>query len=114
MDSGPRPILSTPGEVAGLAFSTLVVGSALYALTLVAGPLPGYRTALAGAGLIGWCYCDGILGQLHWGLASLEGLLRLRLALEWTALLFNLFPQRGGAGPRQCFPVSFPGRHPAV
>jgi hypothetical protein len=32
MDSGPRPILSTLGEVVGLAFSTLVVGDALYAL----------------------------------------------------------------------------------
>jgi hypothetical protein len=32
MDSGPRPILSTLGKVVGLAFSTLVVGGALYAL----------------------------------------------------------------------------------
>ena len=35
-----------------------------------------------------WCYCDGMVGRLNWGLAALEALLRLRLALAWFDFLF--------------------------
>ena len=42
---------------------------------------------VTGAALLVWCYCDGMVGRLSWGLAALEALLRLRLALVWDDFL---------------------------
>jgi hypothetical protein len=79
-----------------LALSTSLVGCVLFALVPEAQPPAGRHTAAAGAALVVWCYCDGLVGRMSWGLAALEGLLRLRLALEWTALLLDAFGPRGG------------------
>jgi hypothetical protein len=54
------------------------------------GPPPRQVWATAAA-LVVWSYCDGFFGRLHWGLAALEGLLLLKLALNWTALLLEAF-----------------------
>ena len=82
--------------MAGLAFSTLMVGVVLFALTPAAQPPLGRHVAATGAALVVWCYCDGLIGRMDWGLAALEGLLRLRLAMEWAALLSGAFGPRDG------------------
>ena len=51
----------------------------------------GYQVAAAGAALVVWCYCDGIVGRLSLGFAALGGLLRLRVALGWTMLFLKAF-----------------------
>jgi hypothetical protein len=82
--------------MAGLAFSTLMVGIVLFALAPAAQLPLGRHVAAAGAALVVWCYCDGLVGRTDWGLAALEGLLRLRLAMEWAALLLDAFGPRDG------------------
>jgi hypothetical protein len=47
------------------------------------------HTVATGAALLVWCYCDGMVGRQSWGLAALEALLRLRLALAWVEFLFD-------------------------
>ncbi len=73
-------------ETAALTLSTLVIGAVLFALPPFAEPPLGYQVAATGAALVVWCYCDGIVGRLSLGLAALEGLLRLKIALAWTML----------------------------
>ena len=55
----------------------------------------GYQVAAAGAALVVWCYCDGIVGRLSLGLAALEGLLRLKIALGWTMLFLEAYGPHG-------------------
>jgi hypothetical protein len=57
-----------------------------------AAALPAGLGRRGGAG--GRSYCDGFFGRLHWGLAALEGMLLLKLALNWTALLLEAFGAR--------------------
>ncbi len=73
-------------ETADLTLSTLVIGAVLFALPPFAEPPLGYQVAATGAALVVWCYCDGIVGRLSLGLAALEGLLRLKIALAWAML----------------------------
>jgi hypothetical protein len=37
-----------------------------------------------------------MVGRLCWGLAALEGLLRLRLVLTWVAFLFDVLKPDAG------------------
>jgi hypothetical protein len=46
--------------------------------------------------LLAWCYCDGMVGRLCWGLAAIEALLRLRLALAWIELLHDVVVPHAG------------------
>jgi hypothetical protein len=87
---GPRWLFPRPREIAELALSTLAIGAVLVALPPTAEPPLGHQVVAAGALLVVWCYCDGIVGRLHLGLAALEGLLRLKLALHWTMLLLDV------------------------
>jgi hypothetical protein len=75
-------------DAARLGLSTLSVGVVLYALAPGSRPAIGHAIA-AGVALLLWCYCDGMIGRLDWGLAALEALLRLRLALAWVEVLFE-------------------------
>ncbi len=87
---------SMPREALGLAFSTLVVGAALFALPpFGAAPLP-HQVSFAAALLVLWSFTDGTVGRLHWGLAVIEGLLRLRVSLSWVALLIEVFSRPAG------------------
>ncbi len=54
-----------------------------------AGQPPIDHTIATGAALLVWCYCDGMVGRLNWGVAALAALLRLRLALAWVDFLFG-------------------------
>lgn len=82
-------------DAAGLGSSTLVVGAVLYVLAPDGQPLVR-QVAAAGVALLVWCYCDGMVGRLSWGLAAVEALLRLRLALVCAELLFDaLRPNTG-------------------
>ena len=72
-------------DAVGLGLSTLAVGAVLHVLA-PEGPLVRHVVA-TGAALLVWCYCDGMVGRLSWGLAALEALLRLRLALVWDDFL---------------------------
>ena len=83
------------GDIAELRLWTRVIGGILFALPPFAEPPIGYQVAAAGAALVVWCYCDGIVGRLSLGLAALEGLLRLRVALGWTMLFLEAFGPRG-------------------
>jgi len=74
-------------DAAGLGLSTLAVSAVLYALAPEGRPLIRHIVA-AGVALLVWCYCDGMVGRLSWGLAAMEALLRLRLSLAWAELLF--------------------------
>ena len=74
-------------DAAGVGLSTLVVDAVLYALAPRDQPLVRHVVAV-GVALMVWCYCDGKVGRLSWGLAALEALLRLRLSLAWAELLF--------------------------
>ncbi len=91
MPAGGGSWLSRLGEMADLTLSTLVIGAVLFALPPFAEPPMGYQVAAAGAALVVWCYCDGIVGRLSLGLAALEGLLRLKIALGWTMLFLEAF-----------------------
>jgi hypothetical protein len=82
-----RPLPALVRDVAGLGLSTLSVGVMLSALAPAGQPSIGHTVA-TGAALLVWCYCDGMVGRLNWGLAALEALLRLRLALVWVEFLF--------------------------
>jgi hypothetical protein len=82
-----QPLPALVRDVAGLGLSTLSVGVMLSALA-PAGQPPISHTVATGAALLVWCYCDGMVGRLNWGLAALEALLRLRLALVWVEFLF--------------------------
>ena len=73
-------------DAAGLGLSTLAVGAVLCALAPGNQPLVRHVVA-AGVALLVWCYCDGMVGRLGWGLAAIEALLRLRLSLAWAELL---------------------------
>lgn len=88
-----RPRASFSGLVADLTLSTLIVGTTLFLLT--ADPPLGGHAIVAGSALVAGCYIDGAIGHQHLGLAALEGLLRLRLALEWTAFLIEAFGSAG-------------------
>lgn len=57
-----------------------------------------HQVAFAGFALALWCFSDGLFGRFSIGLALLEGLLLLRLAIGWTGLLVEAL---GGpaAGP---------------
>lgn len=80
-----------------LAAATLPVGAVLAALA-PEGHLAGSQAGAAGVALLVWCYCDGTVGRrLHWGLAALEALLRLRLALAWARVLLD-GPDLGAGG----------------
>lgn len=92
----PRRAFPVDIGMAGLAFSSLAVGAVLFALAPAEQPPPGRHAAAAGAALVVWCYRDGLIGRMDWGLAALEGLLRLRLAMEWAALLLEAFGPRDG------------------
>ena len=83
-----RPLPALVRDAAGLGLSTLSVGVMLSALAPAGQPSIGHAIA-TGAALLVWCYCDGMVGRLNWGLAALEALLRLRLALAWVEFLFN-------------------------
>lgn len=83
-------LLLTWREVGSVAISTLLVGVMLFALPPFADRPLGYQIAAAGAALAVWCYTDGIIGRLSWGLAVTEGLLRLKAALAWTAFLLEM------------------------
>jgi hypothetical protein len=74
-------------DAASLGLSTLSVGAMLYALAPGGQPSIGHAVT-TGMALLVWCYCDGMVGRLNWGLAALEALLRLRLALAWVDFLF--------------------------
>jgi hypothetical protein len=75
-------------DAAGLGLSTLAVGAELY--VLAPGGQPSlHHTVATGAALLVWCCCDGMIGRLHWSLAALEALLRLRLALAWAEFLLE-------------------------
>ncbi len=82
-------------DAAELGLSTLALGAALVALPPAGPPLAG-QVAATGALLLGVCYCAGTVGRLSWGLAALEALLRLRLALAWCELLLGAFGPDGG------------------
>ena len=83
----PRTVPALVREATGLGLSTFAVGAVLYALA--PGRLPPIGHAIAaGLALLVWCYCDGKVGRLSWGLAAMEALLRLRLSLAWAELLF--------------------------
>jgi hypothetical protein len=82
-------------ETAELGLSTLALGAALAALP-PAGPPPAGQVAATGALLLVMCYCGGTVGRLSWGLAALEALLRLRLALAWCELLLEAFGSDAG------------------
>jgi hypothetical protein len=69
-----------------LGLSTLAVSAVLYVLAPGNQPLTRHIVA-AGVLLLVWCYCDGMVGRQSWGLAALEALLRLRLALVWVDFL---------------------------
>jgi hypothetical protein len=79
-------------DATGLGLSTLAVGAVLYALAPGARP-PLSHAVATGVALLVWCYCDGMVGRLCWGLAAIEALLRLRLALAWIGFL------HGALGP---------------
>lgn len=79
--------------VADLTLSTLIVGTMLF-LSAADPPLAGH-TVVAGGALVAGGYVGGAIGHRHLGLAALEGLLRLRLALEWTAFLIEAFGSAG-------------------
>jgi len=50
-----------------------------------AGEQPSTNSVVTeGLALLIWCYYDGIVGHLSWGLAAVEALLRLRLAQAWA------------------------------
>jgi len=83
-------LLLTWREVGSVTLSTLLVGAALFVLPPFAERPLGYQITAAGAALAVWCYTDGIIGRLSWGLAAMEGLLRLNAALAWTALLLKV------------------------
>jgi hypothetical protein len=73
-------------DAVGLGLSTLAVGAVLH--VLAPGGLPLFRHVVAaGAALLLWCYCDGVVGRMSWGLAAVEAVLRLRLSLAWAELL---------------------------
>jgi len=82
------PLPALVRDAACLGLSTLSVSSMLSTLA-PAGQPPIGHTVATGAALLVWCYCDGMVGRLNWGLAALEALLRLRLALAWVEFLFN-------------------------
>ncbi len=89
------PVPALVRDAAGLGLSTFAVGTVLYVLAPDGQPLIRH-VAAAGAALLVWCYCDGLVGRLSWGLAAVEALLRLRLALVWVELLFDaLRPDTG-------------------
>ena len=75
-------------DAAGLGLSTFAVGAVLLHALTPEGPLVRH-VAAAGVALLVWCYCDGMVGRLSWGLAALEALLRLRLALVWDEILVD-------------------------
>ena len=84
----PRwPIPALVRDAAARGLSTLAVGAVLYALAPGDQPLVRH-VVVVGVALTVWCYCDGKVGRLSWGLAALEALLRLRLSLAWAELLF--------------------------
>jgi hypothetical protein len=86
---GPRwPIPALVRDAAALGLSTLAVGAVLYALA-PGGQPPLHHAVATGVLLLVWCYCDGMIGRLSWGLAALEALLRLRLALAWAEFLLK-------------------------
>ena len=88
---GPRwPIPALVRDAAALGLSTLAVGAVLYALAPGRQPPPHHAVA-TGVLLLVWCYCDGMIGRLSWGLAALEALLRLRIALVWAEFLLRTF-----------------------
>ncbi len=95
MPAGGGSWLSRLGEMADLTLSTLVIGAVLFALPPFAEPPMGYQVTAAGAALVVWCYCDGIVGRLSLGLAALEGLLRLKIALGWTMLFLEAYGPHG-------------------
>ena len=95
MPVGGGSWLSRLGEMADLTLSTLVIGAVLFALPPFAEPPMGYQVAATGAALVVWCYCDGIVGRLSLGLAALEGLLRLKIALGWTMLFLEAYGPHG-------------------
>ncbi len=87
--ASPNPLSAK--LVAALVAFTLLVGAVLFALPPTAEPPPPRQVWAAAVALVVWSYCDGFFGRLHWGLAALEGLLLLKLALNWTALLLEAF-----------------------
>lgn len=95
MLAGGGSWFSRLGDIAELTLSTLVIGAILFALPPFAEPPIGYQVAAAGAALVVWCYCDGIVGRLSLGLAALEGLLRLKIALGWTMLFLEAYGPHG-------------------
>jgi hypothetical protein len=97
--STPRQLFPRLGEIAGLALSTLAIGAALVVLPPTAEPPLGHQVVATGALLVVWCYCDGIVGRLHFGLAAVEGLLRLKLALHWAVLLLDVLGGGRTTGP---------------
>jgi hypothetical protein len=76
-------------DAATLGLSTLAMGAELYVLAPGGQPLL-YHAVAPGVALLVWCYCDGMVGRLSWGLAAVEALLRLRLALAWAELLLEI------------------------
>ena len=87
-DGSPCSLSVLAKGAAGLGLSTLAVGAVLYAAAL--GEQPSTNSVITeGLALLIWCYYDGIVGHLSWGLAAVEALLRLRLALAWAKLLFE-------------------------
>jgi hypothetical protein len=90
-DGPPWSIPALVRDAVGLSFglSTLAVSAVLYVLAPENQPLTRHIVA-AGVLLLVWCYCDGMVGRLHWGLAVVEALLRLRLALMWDKTLFDV------------------------
>ena len=84
----PSSVPALVREATGLGLSTFAVGAVLYALAPEGQPLVRH-VAAAGLALLVWCYCDGMIGRLCWGLAAIEALLRLRLALAWVEFLFH-------------------------
>ena len=79
--------------MADLTLSTLTVGTVLF--LSAADPPLGTDTTAAGGVFVAWCYVGGVVGRRHLGLAAVEGLLRLRLALEWVRFLIEAFGPLG-------------------
>ena len=91
----PSLIPALVQDAAGLGVSTLAAGTELYVVAPGGQPEIGHAAA-AGMALLVWCHCSGMVGRLSWGLAAVEALLRLRLALGWAALLCEaLSPNTG-------------------
>jgi hypothetical protein len=81
--------------MAYVALVTLLVGIGLFVLP-PHGEMPlSHQVVLAGVALVLWCFSDGLFGRFSVILASIEAVLLLRLAVNWTRLLVDAF---GGHG----------------